>query len=95
MKLQILVHQAEEGGYWAEVPSIPGAQRKVTVLRNCRKMSARLLRVAYRSMFKRFLYRKPIRFRSMFKTFPSRSRSDHRDNGLKAVSGKRLCKQDT
>ena len=24
MKLQILVHQAEEGGYWAEVPSIPG-----------------------------------------------------------------------
>lgn len=24
MKLHILVHQAEEGGYWAEVPSIPG-----------------------------------------------------------------------
>ena len=24
MKLRILVHQAEEGGYWAEVPSIPG-----------------------------------------------------------------------
>ena len=24
MKLQIFVHQAEEGGYWAEVPSIPG-----------------------------------------------------------------------
>ena len=24
MKLQILVHQAEEGGYWAEAPSIPG-----------------------------------------------------------------------
>ena len=24
MKLQIIVHDAEEGGYWAEVPAIPG-----------------------------------------------------------------------
>jgi predicted RNase H-like HicB family nuclease len=24
MKLQIVVHEAEEGGYWAEVPAIPG-----------------------------------------------------------------------
>ena len=24
MKLKVLVHDAEEGGYWAEVPSIPG-----------------------------------------------------------------------
>ena len=24
MKLKIVVHNAEEGGYWAEVPSIPG-----------------------------------------------------------------------
>ena len=24
MKLGIIVHQAEEGGYWAEVPAIPG-----------------------------------------------------------------------
>ena len=24
MKLRVLVYQAEEGGYWAEVPSIPG-----------------------------------------------------------------------
>ena len=24
MKLRVVVHQAEEGGYWAEVPSIPG-----------------------------------------------------------------------
>ncbi|TAE57355.1 MAG: type II toxin-antitoxin system HicB family antitoxin [Nostocales cyanobacterium] len=24
MKLKIIVHQAEEGGYWAEVPSFPG-----------------------------------------------------------------------
>uniref|UniRef100_UPI004055F02B type II toxin-antitoxin system HicB family antitoxin n=1 Tax=Candidatus Electronema sp. TaxID=2698783 RepID=UPI004055F02B len=24
MKLKIIIHQAEEGGYWAEVPAIPG-----------------------------------------------------------------------
>ncbi len=24
MKRQIIAHQAEEGGYWAEVPSLPG-----------------------------------------------------------------------
>ena len=23
-KLKVVLHQAEEGGYWAEVPSIPG-----------------------------------------------------------------------
>ena len=24
MKLKVIVHKAEEGGYWAEVPAIPG-----------------------------------------------------------------------
>lgn len=24
MKLAVIVHEAEEGGYWAEVPAIPG-----------------------------------------------------------------------
>ncbi len=24
MKIQVVIHQAEEGGYWAEVPAIPG-----------------------------------------------------------------------
>lgn len=24
MKLKVVVHRADEGGYWAEVPSIPG-----------------------------------------------------------------------
>ncbi|MCK4288443.1 MAG: type II toxin-antitoxin system HicB family antitoxin [Bacteroidales bacterium] len=24
MKLKTIIHEAEEGGYWAEVPSIPG-----------------------------------------------------------------------
>ena len=24
MKVKVIIHQAEEGGYWAEVPSMPG-----------------------------------------------------------------------
>ena len=24
MKLRVVIHQADEGGYWAEAPSIPG-----------------------------------------------------------------------
>ena len=24
MKINVIVHKAEEGGYWAEVPAIPG-----------------------------------------------------------------------
>jgi predicted RNase H-like HicB family nuclease len=24
MKLKVIIHRAEEGGFWAEVPSIPG-----------------------------------------------------------------------
>lgn len=24
MKIRVIVHKAEEGGYWAEVPAIPG-----------------------------------------------------------------------
>ncbi len=24
MKIKVIIHEADEGGYWAEVPSIPG-----------------------------------------------------------------------
>ena len=24
MKMKVIVHEAEEGGFWAEIPSIPG-----------------------------------------------------------------------
>jgi len=24
MKLKVIIHKAEEGGYWAEVPAVPG-----------------------------------------------------------------------
>jgi len=27
MKLKVIVHKAEEGGYWAEVPAIPGCAK--------------------------------------------------------------------
>jgi predicted RNase H-like HicB family nuclease len=28
MKIKVVVHEAEEGGYWAEVPAIPGCATK-------------------------------------------------------------------
>jgi predicted RNase H-like HicB family nuclease len=28
VKLKVVVHEAEEGGYWAEVPAIPGCATK-------------------------------------------------------------------
>ena len=24
MKIQVIIHEAEEGGFWAEVPALPG-----------------------------------------------------------------------
>ncbi len=35
MKLKVIVHDAEEGGYWAEVPAIPGCATRVKPLRSC------------------------------------------------------------
>jgi predicted RNase H-like HicB family nuclease len=38
MKLKVIIHEAEEGGYWAEVPAIPGcvtqAETHEELLRN-------------------------------------------------------------
>jgi predicted RNase H-like HicB family nuclease len=28
MKIKVVVHEAEEGGYWAEVPAIPGCAKQ-------------------------------------------------------------------
>ena len=33
MKLKVVIHEAEEGGYWAEVPSIAVVPHKVTPLK--------------------------------------------------------------
>ena len=33
MKLKVVIHDAEEGGFWAEVPSIPGCATQGDSLR--------------------------------------------------------------
>ncbi len=41
MKLKAMVHEAEEGGYWAEVPALPGCvtegENMEELLRNLRE----------------------------------------------------------
>jgi len=32
MKLKAIVHKAEEGGYWAEIPSLPGCMTQAESL---------------------------------------------------------------
>ena len=32
MKIKVVVHEAEEGGYWAEVPAIPGCATEAETL---------------------------------------------------------------
>ena len=33
MKLSVVVHETEEGGYWAEVPAIPGCATQGEIVR--------------------------------------------------------------
>ena len=33
MKIKVVVHQAEEGGYWAEVPAIPGCATQAETMK--------------------------------------------------------------
>ena len=37
MILKVVVHQAEEGGYWAEVPAIPGCVSQGDSMRELRE----------------------------------------------------------
>ena len=41
MKLKVIVHEAEDGGFWAEVPAIPGCatqgETKTELLANLRE----------------------------------------------------------
>jgi len=32
MRIRVIVHKSEEGGFWAEVPSIPGCATEVETL---------------------------------------------------------------
>ena len=33
MKLKVIIHEAEEGGYWAEVPAIPGCMTQAETMK--------------------------------------------------------------
>lgn len=50
MKLRILIHPAEEGGYWAEVPALPGCvsqgETREEVLENIHEAARGWLAVA-------------------------------------------------
>jgi predicted RNase H-like HicB family nuclease len=50
MKLKIIVHEAEEGGFWAEVPALPGCATQGEtydeVIRNVREAIEGWLAVA-------------------------------------------------
>ena len=35
VKLKVVIHQAEEGGYWAEVSSIPGCATQGSLSKSC------------------------------------------------------------
>ncbi len=37
MKIKVVVHEAEEGGYWAEVPAIPGCASQGDTLQELMK----------------------------------------------------------
>ncbi len=34
MKLKVIIHEAEEGGFWAEVPAIPGCMTQGETIKN-------------------------------------------------------------
>jgi hypothetical protein len=41
MKIKVVVHKAEEGGYWAEVPPYPVAPPRGILLKNCSRICTR------------------------------------------------------
>jgi len=54
MKLQVIIHKAKEGGYWAEVPSVPGcatqAETIEELLKNVREAVEACLSVDIKSV---------------------------------------------
>jgi predicted RNase H-like HicB family nuclease len=37
MKLKVVVHEVEEGGYWAEIPALPGCLTEGDTLKELKK----------------------------------------------------------
>ena len=38
MKIKAIIHEAEEGGYWAEVPSLPGCITEADTMEQLQEM---------------------------------------------------------
>jgi len=50
MKIKVVVHEAEEGGYWAEVPSIPGCATQGDTFEELLKTYMRRSKAVWRLM---------------------------------------------
>lgn len=68
MKIKVIVHEAEEGGYWAEVPAIPGCATEADTLDELK----RNLREAYRGLAHR---RSPHQDRAARSIIPKTNRA--------------------
>ena len=79
MRLKVIVHEAEEGGYWAEVPAIPGC---ATQGETFEELAAQSLRGRGR-LSVRLMSR--LRWRSS-------ERSGDRDRRMKSIAGKDLAR---
>jgi predicted RNase H-like HicB family nuclease len=51
MEIQIVVHHAEEGGFWAEVPAIPGCATQGDTMEELMQTSMKRLRDVCRLTF--------------------------------------------
>jgi predicted RNase H-like HicB family nuclease len=46
MKIKVVVHDAEEGGFWAKVPAIPGCATQGETMEELRAISMKRMRAA-------------------------------------------------
>jgi predicted RNase H-like HicB family nuclease len=51
MKIKVIVHEAEEGGFWAEVPAIPGCASQGETMDELVRLSASRLSPPYARSF--------------------------------------------
>jgi hypothetical protein len=52
MKIKVIVHEPEEGGYWAEVPALPGCATQGKPSKNCLRIFTKRWKVAWRLTLK-------------------------------------------
>lgn len=44
MKLKVVIHEAEEGGYWSEVPSLPGCSTQGETMEEIKRNTIEAIR---------------------------------------------------